>query len=209
MISMAWVLTNSKQYIYIDHMSRITTTPKLDQAKVFEHRAVAEKFLKTLPKKMRQMGFHSSPLSETVGAAESVVVNRDLLDPEYYLKSIQAFRNFIESIGSQKSVLEDGRRTAELAIEDILHAIEFNDLTEEQCVQFCRSIHDARVQRRQCKNAIAWIQFVMDAQPEAFLQNDPSPRIAGTKTRCYAPRVLPELFEDLDGVAHQQRVNGK
>ena len=31
--------------------------------------------------------------------------------------------------------------------------------------------------------------------PDRFIENDPSPRIAGTRSRDYAPRALPALFE--------------
>lgn len=47
----------------------------------------------------------------------------------------------------------------------------------------------------QRKNAIAWIDYILEQAPDRFIENDPSPRIAGTRSRDYAPRVLPELFE--------------
>lgn len=56
-------------------------------------------------------------------------------------------------------------------------------------------LHDARVQRRKCKNAIAWIDFILEQHPERFVDNEPSARIAGTRARDYAPRALPELFK--------------
>ena len=58
-----------------------------------------------------------------------------------------------------------------------------------------KMLHDARVRRRKCKNAIAWIDFILEQRPERFVENDPSARIVGTRSSDYAPRVLPELFE--------------
>ena len=44
-------------------------------------------------------------------------------------------------------------------------------------------------------SAIAWIDFILEQRPELFVENDPSARIVGTRSRDYAPRALPELFE--------------
>lgn len=56
-------------------------------------------------------------------------------------------------------------------------------------------LHDARVQRRKCKNVIVWIDFILEQHPERFVDNEPSARIAGTHKRDYALRALPELFK--------------
>lgn len=37
--------------------------------------------------------------------------------------------------------------------------------------------------------------FILEQRPERFVENDPSARIVGTRSRDYAPRALPELFE--------------
>lgn len=88
-----------------------------------------------------------------------------------------------------------GQRKAELEIEDIEHAAEFYNLDASHGYQLYKLLHDARVRRRKCKNAIAWIDFILEQRPERFVENDPSARIAGTRSRDYAPRALPELFE--------------
>ena len=88
-----------------------------------------------------------------------------------------------------------GQRKAELEIEDIEHAAEFYNLDVSHGYQLYKLLHDARVRRRKCKNAIAWIDFILEQRPERFVENDPSARIVGTRSRDYAPRALPELFE--------------
>ena len=75
------------------------------------------------------------------------------------------------------------------------HAAEFYNLDASHGYQLYKLLHDARVRRRKCKNAIAWIDFILEQRPERFVENDPSARIVGTRSRDYAPRALPELFE--------------
>ena len=36
---------------------------------------------------------------------------------------------------------------------------------------------------------------ILEQAPDRFIENDPSPRIVGTRSRDYAPRALPALFE--------------
>ena len=82
-----------------------------------------------------------------------------------------------------------------LEIEDLEHAAEFYNLDASHGYQLYKLLHDARVRRRKCKNAIAWIDYILEQAPDRFIENDPSPRIAGTRSRDYAPRALPALFE--------------
>ena len=80
-------------------------------------------------------------------------------------------------------------------MEDIEHAAEFYNLDASHGYQLYKMLHDARVRRRKCKNAIAWIDYILEQAPDRFIENDPSPRIVGTRSRDYAPRALPALFE--------------
>ena len=70
-----------------------------------------------------------------------------------------------------------------------------NNLDASHGYQLYKMLHDARVRRRKCKNAIAWIDYILEQAPDRFIENDPSPRIVGTRSCDYAPRALPALFE--------------
>ena len=63
-----------------------------------------------------------------------------------------------------------GQRKAELEIEDIEHAAEFYNLDASHGYQLYKLLHDARVRRRKCKNAIAWIDFILEQRPERFVR---------------------------------------
>ena len=82
-----------------------------------------------------------------------------------------------------------------MEIEDIEHAPELYNPAAAHGYQIYQMLHDARVVRPKCKNAIAWIDVILGQQPERFVDNEPSARIAGTRARDYAPRALPELFK--------------
>ena len=118
-----------------------------------------------------------------------------MLGAEFYLQHLKDFREFIQTIHSQRDVWVNAQKKTELEVEDIEHAAEFYNLDASHGYQLYKMLHDARVRRRKCKNTIAWIDFILEQCPERFVENDPSARIVGTRSRDYAPRALPELFE--------------
>ena len=180
-------------------------------AKMFVERFNADEFLRSLPKAMKNLGYYVAP--EDVGAEMRSIAAQhpevpsaprrdpDLIEPGYYLEAIGAFRGFIQDIQKARPKLEEQQIHAEMEIEDLLHAAEFYDLACDQGFDIYQRLREARIRRRNCKNAVAWIDFVLDANPDEFLRHDPSPRISGTQHRQYRPRALPELFEELSSLS--------
>jgi len=209
---MAWVITNDKFFVRSDRRGCATPVVDKRRAKVFEERFNADEFLRSLPKAMKNLGYYVAPADEKpaspivpAGHAQqteviSVVSARkmDLTEPEYYLDAIGSFREFIQTIQKARPKLEEQQIHAEMEIEDLLHASEFYDLAKDQGFEIYQRLREARIRRRNCKNAVAWIDFVLDANPAEFLRHDPSPRINGSQHRQYRPRALPELFEELN-----------
>ena len=209
---MAWVITNDKFFVRSD--KRGCATPVVDKrrAKVFEERFNADEFLRSLPKAMKNLGYYVAPADEkpalpivTVDHAQEAEVisvaparKMELTEPEFYLDAIGSFREFIQTIQKARPKLEEQQIHAEMEIEDLLHASEFYDLAKDQGFEIYQRLREARIRRRNCKNAVAWIDFVLDANPAEFLRHDPSPRINGSQHRQYRPRAIPELFEELN-----------
>lgn len=208
---MPWIITNDIFFIRSDKRGCASPVSDRRKAKVFPERFNAEEFLRSLPKKMKNLGYRIEPVEITApnplvvtGKAEQEENNmiknaeendaEELLDANYYLTEIAAFCVFIKRIRNERNRLEEEQVQAEMEIEDLLHAIEFNDLPCEQGYELYKKLHEARVRRRSYKNAVAWIDYIMEAKPEEFLRNDPSSRIMGTKYRQYRARALPELF---------------
>ena len=208
---MPWIITNDIFFIRSDKRGCASPVSDRRKAKVFPERFNAEEFLRSLPKKMKNLGYRIEPVEITApkplvvtGKAEQEENNmiknaeendaEELLDANYYLTEIAAFCVFIKRIRNERNRLEEEQVQAEMEIEDLLHAIEFNDLPCEQGYELYKKLHEARVRRRSYKNAVAWIDYIMEAKPEEFLRNDPSSRIMGTKYRQYRARALSELF---------------
>ena len=90
-----------------------------------------------------------------------------MLSAEFYLQQLKDFREFIQTIHSQREVLVNAQKKAKL--EDIEHAAELYNLDASHGYQLYKMLHDARVRRRKCKNAIAWIDFILEQRPERFV----------------------------------------
>ena len=190
---MPWIISNGKSYVEITPQNQMITTCYIDQAHAFTNKKTAEKYCSLLPKAMKNLKYKVIFISNP--NPENPDLQLELLTPEFYLTRLKNFSDFIHTIQCQRETLVAGQRKAELEIEDIEHAAEFYNLDPSHGYQLYKLLHDARVRRRKCKNAIAWIDFILEQRPERFVENDPSARIAGTRSRDYAPRALPELFE--------------
>ena len=190
---MPWIISNGKSYVEITPQNQMITTCYIDQAHAFTNKKTAEKYCSLLPKAMKNLKY--KPIFISNPDPENTDLRLELLSAEFYLQHLKDFREFIQTIHSQRDVLVNAQKKAELEVEDIEHAAEFYNLDASHGYQLYKMLHDARVRRRKCKNAIAWIDYILEQAPDRFIENDPSPRIAGTRSRDYAPRALPALFE--------------
>ena len=190
---MPWIISNGKSYVEITPQNQMITTCYIDQAHAFTNKKTAEKYCSLLPKAMKNLKY--KPIFISNPDPENTDLRLELLSAEFYLQHLKDFREFIQTIHSQRDVLVNALKKAELEVEDIEHAAEFYNLDASHGYQLYKMLHDARVRRRKCKNAIAWIDFILEQRPERFVENDPSDRIVGTRSRDYAPRALPALFE--------------
>jgi len=190
---MPWIISNGKSYMEITPQNQMITTCYIDQAHAFSNKKTAEKYCSLLPKTMKNLKY--KPIFISNPDPENTDLRLELLSAEFYLQHLKDFREFIQTIHSQRDVLVNAQKKAELEVEDIEHAAEFYNLDASHGYQLYKMLHDARVRRRKCKNAIAWIDYILEQAPDRFIENDPSPRIVGTRSRDYAPRALPALFE--------------
>ena len=190
---MPWIISNGKSYVEITPQNQMITTCYIDQAHAFSNKKTAEKYCSLLPKTMKNLKY--KPIFISNPDPENTDLRLELLSAEFYLQHLKDFREFIQTIHSQRDVLVNAQKKAELEVEDIEHAAEFYNLDASHGYQLYKMLHDARVRRRKCKNAIAWIDYILEQAPDRFIENDPSPRIVGMRSRDYAPRALPALFE--------------
>ena len=85
-----------------------------------------------------------------------------MLSAEFYLQHLKDFREFIQTIHSQRDVLVNAQKKAELEVEDIEHAAEFYNLDASHGYQLYKMLHDARVRRRKYNNAITRIDYILE-----------------------------------------------
>ena len=190
---MPWIISNGKSYVEINGVNQMITTSYIDHAHTFNSKKTAEKYCSMLPKAMKNLKYKVIFISNP--DPENPDLQSELLTPEFYLTRLKDFCDFIHTIRNQRETIMAAQRRAELEIEDIEHAAEFYNLDASHGYQLYKLLHDARVRRRKCKNAIAWIDYILEQNPDRFVDNEPSARIAGTRSRDYAPRALPALFE--------------
>ena len=157
---MPWIISNGKSYVEIIGNNQMITTAYIDRAHTFNNKKTAEKYCSLLPKAMKNLKYKVIFISNP--DPKNPDLQLELLTPEFYLTRLKNFSDFIHTIQYQRETLVTGQRKAELEIEDIEHAAEFYNLDASHGYQLYKLLHDARVRRRKCKNAIAWIDFILE-----------------------------------------------
>lgn len=110
----------------ITPQNQMITTCYIDQAHAFTNKKTAEKYCSLLPKAMKNLKY--KPIFISNPDPENTDLRLELLSAEFYLQHLKDFREFIQTIHSQRDVLVNALKKAELEVEDIEHAAEFYNL---------------------------------------------------------------------------------
>lgn len=212
---MPYVITNGATYIKIGGDNRPSTTPSIESARSFDTKLKAQNVCACLPNSYKHLGFYVIPygekdvVREDQGdriSAEATLKGRTFeapeglderfLDVSYIENEIKRFEDFITNYKNQAQLLHRQQMFAEAQIFDIEHAAEFNKLNASQGFKLYKKLHDARVMRRKCKDALATLSFLEEVLTEGLIRCQASKQMDSFKHRKFVPRALPELFEE-------------
>lgn len=208
---MPWVITNGKNYVAKDKDGKSKTTPSLACALRFADRKAVDNYCKSLPKSLKNLCYYPTFVQDEIEqqeadveepalhktitvASPAEVLDQSILDPETFTTKIQSFQEFVASAMRQRPLLVDAQKHAEAEIKDIEHAVEFYNYNAAEGYMMFRKLKDARMRRRQYKDAIAWIDIFMESNPRPVAEANTVNRIRGMQHRQYSPAALPELF---------------
>ena len=109
---MPWIISNGKSYVEITPQNQMITTSYIDQAHTFTNKKTAEKYCNLLPKAMKNLKY--KPIFISNPNPENADLKLELLNADFYLQHLRDFREFIQTIHSQRSVLVKAQKRAEL-----------------------------------------------------------------------------------------------
>lgn len=219
---MPWVITNGKNFLKKKSNGTPVVTKELHEALRFDDCKKANAFCNGLPKTMKHLGYYASPINETqetknvqsppaqkksdTNELHAYIrkqpndrqdeIDKDLLEFDTFIGKIQDFSNFVSTAVSQRPLLVEAQRRTELEIMDIEHAAEFYNWNAAKGYKAFRMLRDARVRRRKYKDAIQWIDALIEANPSSFISANVQKKLNDTQQREYHPRVFPELFTE-------------
>ena len=97
---MPWIISNGKSYVEINGMNQMITTCYIDRAHVFSNKKTAEKYCALLPKAMKNLKYKVIFISNP--DPDSPDLLPELLTPDFYIKHLQEFSDFINTIREQR-----------------------------------------------------------------------------------------------------------
>jgi hypothetical protein len=112
------------------------------------------------------------------------------------LDEVTKLETFAKDLKERKLYLESQLGKINMEIVDIEHAAEFYNLNAAQGYKIYKMLHNARKTRRELKNELETIQYILKSDMNKAFNSDISRHIQTLDTRQYTPRVLTELFSN-------------
>lgn len=186
---MCYVITDGEHYInsqggqhMVNNINQATKL-KLDKANCV---------LKAIPKTLKKYNWKIEYANVENKKIQSVVepkeIEYDLIDKVIEIES------FAKDLQARNLYLQSKLSLVELEIVDIEHAAEFYNLNASQGYKIYKMLHDRQKVRREIKNEMEQIKYILNGSMRSALTNNISKSINGLDTRQYTPRVLNELF---------------
>ena len=111
-------------------------------------------------------------------------------------EKISDISDFIRILEMKRDYLNSMLSVVDQEIVDIEHAAEFYTLNASKGYKLYKMLHDCRVRRREYKNELQKITYILNVYPSHQKLIDLDKQIAGIEERKYKPRVLKELFQE-------------
>jgi hypothetical protein len=181
MNNMCYIITDGENYI--NTTGGVKSVHDISKATAMQFDK-ANNVLKTIPK----------PLQKFNWIVEKVV---ESIEPVYNIdQKVEEFEVFIKDLHERNKYLNLQLSIVDKEIVDIEHAAEFYTLNASQGYKLYKMLHDAKVRRREIKDEMEKIKYIMSSNMKSALYNNISCSIKGLKNRQYTPRVLQELFNN-------------
>ena len=114
--------------------------------------------------------------------------------PDTQRKVLDSVKNLLLDLKDEQKKLFDMLGNKDQEIEDVLHYIEFNNLSASDGYCAYKMIQIRRLQRREIKNDLAVLHSATNHLQKYISEGFPS-EIEKLNNRTYAPRQLPALFK--------------
>jgi hypothetical protein len=189
-----YVLTDGQNYLTVNKKTNVQeTTSNICSAKYFTTYDNAERFKNAMKKTLRIFNWQIKTIAECT-QIEKIEFEIDNESDSEFLSKVKNIESFSKELLHKKAQLEGQLTETEQEIIDIEHAAEFYSLDAYRGFKIYKMLHDARIERRKCKDGIFKISCILDGNFQDCLQEKMSRRIEGLNHREYQPRVLKELF---------------
>lgn len=154
-------------------------------------------YVQTIRATEQQASENNVDIAETPPPLDSLAVSYDLPNNtiDKLNSSLNQVINAISNINVRKNELTEKLKVVQAKIVDVRHYIEFQNLNASDGWKVYKLLQDLLRERRDYKDQLLIIGFIEDTNVDIESLHKLSKRISGLKTRTYAPRALPELFE--------------
>ena len=186
---MCYVITDGKNYINSNGGQHVVSN--INQATKFKMDK-ANNLIKCLPKILLKYNWKIEYANVENKEIQTIIKPKEITYS--IVDKVNEIESFVKDIQERQLYLQSKLHITELEIVDIEHAAEFYTLNAAQGYKLYKMLHDRQNIRRDIKNEMEQIKYILNGSMRSALMNNISNSVNGLDTRQYTPRVLKELF---------------
>lgn len=190
-----YVIYNQKYYLMRNVADQWTPTDSLVEAYKFKDKTKADNALASLPKTLRNLGYHVKQIDTPSKPVEiDQFDNSELINYDSALAQIGSFCDLHDQLVARATCVGYKLQEVDNKIQDVIHAIEFNSYNARDGYKIYKLLHDLRLERRKYKDE----QIIADVMKSGFANSNwelVRRRVDDLKDRQYHVREMEELFE--------------
>lgn len=195
-----YVITNGTEYIMKNRSGKYVTIRNAAMADEFKKEQAQKILNNQIPKKIRK-GMCIEKIDDgKKKELPEIETHKDLdfelsQDIKEWVKKIQDLNGLYKEAESKKEMLEVSLHNIDNKINDLAHYVEFGSLNACQGYKVSKKWHDLRCERRQIKNELEVITFILNTKIINTIDCEIDKLITKINNKKYKPRTLQELFD--------------
>lgn len=191
---MGFILTDVNRVNFFSQVSGVRdVVNEINEATVFATEQKAQNTIKAMPTGMNYIRWQIMEYTKP----ESYLPDSDYVEVDYAQESIN-MSNFMKCLRGNREILTRQLKAIDLELIDVEHMIELSNFNAVQGYNAYKIIKETRIKRREIKDNLMMIDNILTSELVDIERGKLIACIDGLRTRKYAPRVRPELFDVKD-----------
>lgn len=197
-----YIITDGRRFIYRNFSGKYVPTPSEMMADIYTKKQAESIYCHQLPKALKSV-FHvekyDKPMEGTKQVTQSDIDHTEKLkcsdNIKKWINKVSDLNGLVNDASHRKDDLTKQLSNIDKEMCDLMHYIEFCNLSASQGYTVYKMIKDRRIKRRSIKNELEVVTVILNKKLSDSIIDEIIKTIKSLDSRTYEPRVIKELFD--------------